>query len=288
MLGWGVGGNHQRHGARSTTNSMNGRPKGTNRRDQGTAGLPKGWQTNYGNGASVNRYFSFGREAGNRFSQSKWERAGLRRYSTLSKRVSKRGVQSERVDNNLPKKLLKLAKYCKNNPNAAISNSLFRDLIRDPKMYQIAYHKLRSNPVNMTPGINPTTLDGMSLDRVHEIIKKLEDGSFEFSPGRRVQIPKADGKTRPLTIAPPRDKIVQEVIRMVLEAIFEPTFSENSHGFRPSRGCHSALRQLRIQFGGASYYLEGDISKCFDSFDHRILMNIIEKKVKDRRFTNLI
>lgn len=101
-------------------------------------------------------------------------------------------------------------------------------------------------------------------------------------------IPKANGKMRPLTVAPPRDKIVQEVLRMILEAIFEPTFSDHSHGFRPSRSCHTALRQVRTQFGAASHYLEGDISKCFDSFDHHTLMNIIESKIKDRRFTALL
>jgi group II intron reverse transcriptase/maturase len=98
----------------------------------------------------------------------------------------------------------------------------------------------------------------------------------------------ANGKMRPLTVAPPRDKIVQEVLRMILEAVFEPTFSDNSHGFRPSRSCHTALRQVKTQFGVASFYLEGDISKCFDSFDHHILMNIIERKIKDRRFTALL
>lgn len=101
-------------------------------------------------------------------------------------------------------------------------------------------------------------------------------------------IPKSNGKMRPLTVAPPRDKIVQEVIRMILEAIFEPTFSTHSHGFRPNRSCHTALRQVKTQFGASSYYLEGDISNCFDSFDHHVLMNIIECKIKDRRFTNLI
>ena len=106
--------------------------------------------------------------------------------------------------------------------------------------------------------------------------------------GRRVMIPKSNGKLRPLTVAPPRDKIVQEVIRMVLEVIYEPVFSPNSHGFRPNRSCHTALRQVKTQFGSASYYLEGDISKCFDSFNHRILMNIIEEKIKDRNFTALI
>jgi len=102
-------------------------------------------------------------------------------------------------------------------------------------------------------------------------------------------IPKADGiSMRPLTIAPPRDKIVQEVMRMILEAIFEPTFLDNSHGFRPNRGCHTALKKIKTLFGAASFLIEGDISKCFDSFDHVILVNLISKKINDQRFIQLI
>jgi len=155
-------------------------------------------------------------------------------------------------------------------------------------MYQIAYSKLKSNPGNMTPGIKPQTLDGISIQWVEETIKAISAKTFNFQPGRRVMIPKSNGKLRPLTVAPPIDKIVPEVIRMVLEVIYEPVFSPNSHGFRPNRSCHTALRQVKTQFGAASYYLEGDISKCFDSFNHRILMNIIEEKIKDRNFTALI
>lgn len=114
----------------------------------------------------------------------------------------------------------------------------------------------------------------------------MKYGSFQFKPGR---IPKAGStKTRPLTIAPPRDKVVQEVMRMILEVIFEPTFSINSHGFRPNRGCHTALRQVKTQFGAATNIIEGDISKCFDSFDHKVLIELIEKRVNDKRFIQLL
>jgi group II intron reverse transcriptase/maturase len=100
--------------------------------------------------------------------------------------------------------------------------------------------------------------------------------------------PKASGGEWPLTVAPPRDKVVQEVMRMILEAIFEPEFSKNSHGFRPNRSCHTALRQILTTFGVASWYIEGDISKCFDSFDHEILIKIIRRRIKDERFIRLI
>ena len=120
------------------------------------------------------------------------------------------------------------------------------------KLFEIAYNRLKSKPGNMTPGITPTTLDGFSLKIINEIIEKLKDESFRFSPGRRVSIPKASGGLRPLTVASPRDKIVQEVMRMILEAIFEPRFSPHSHGFRPGRGCHTALKQIFTTFGVAS------------------------------------
>jgi retron-type reverse transcriptase len=120
------------------------------------------------------------------------------------------------------------------------------------RLYEIAYDKLRSNPGNMTQGINPTTLDGLSFETIDGIINLIKSDKFQFSPGRRTQIPKANGGTRPLTIAPPLDKLVQEVMRMILEAIFEPTFSSHSHGFRTGKGCHTALREVSEQFGVAT------------------------------------
>lgn len=107
-----------------------------------------------------------------------------------------------------------------------------------------AYENIKSKPGNMTPGVTPETLDGLSEEMVQGISGSLRDESFKFSPSRRVQIPKASGGTRPLSVAPPRDKIVQEALRLILEAIFEPLFKDNSHGFRPKRGCHTAMKML--------------------------------------------
>jgi group II intron reverse transcriptase/maturase len=206
---------------------------------------------------------------------------GLRSYSRAATRPE--GT----VKSDAPASLLRLARFAKENPTAKITFNL-NAIMLNPRMFEIAYHKLKSNPGMMTPGINPTTLDGFSHEAIMEIIQELRSGRFRFSPGRRVQIPKANGGLRPLTVAPPRDKIVQEVIRMILEAIFEPTFSDLSHGFRPGRSCHTALRSILTKFGVASWFIEGDISKCFDSFDHEILMKLIEDKIVDRRFTRLI
>jgi group II intron reverse transcriptase/maturase len=161
-------------------------------------------------------------------------------------------------------------------------------LLYDRKLYQIAYDKLKSKPGNMTPGITPTTLDGISLEVIDKIIEEMKLGTFQFQPGRRVNIPKANGKTRPLTIAPPRDKLVQECIRMILESIYESSFSEYSHGFRPNKGCHSALKMMNQKFRVTSWFIEGDISNCFPSIDHDILIQILEERIKDKRLIDLI
>lgn len=121
-------------------------------------------------------------------------------------------------------------------------------LVYNPDLLNTAYNILKSKPGNMTPGIVPETLDGMSQEILLDISNKLQNESFQFKPSRRVYIPKANGGTRPLTIASPLDKIVQQAIKMILEAIFEPIFKDNSHGFRANRSCHTALKEVRRTF----------------------------------------
>lgn len=192
------------------------------------------------------------------------------------------------MENNLPNKYLKLIKFCSNKPSGIKISDIY-DLMLNERMFEIAYHKLKSKPGNMTPGMNPTTLDGVSAAVFRELIESLRNESFQFEPGRRVNIPKSSGGgTRPLTVAPPRDKLVQEVMRMILDAIFEPTFLDISHGFRPNKGCHTALKQVKTHFMGASFFIEGDISKCFPSIDHTRLMEIVGERISDDRFLRLI
>lgn len=229
----------------------------------------------YGNGGSILRFTP----------------KGARMYSCGQTR-KKSGVRlpSELLNEEnlkLPNKFIKLVKVCERKPKNFKVSDIF-DLMFNIRMYEVAYHKLKSKPGNMTPGINPTTLDGVSIEVFQDIINSLKSGQFKFSPGRRVLIPKANGKTRPLTIAPPRDKIVQEVMRMILEAVFEPTFSPNSHGFRSDKSCHSALKQVKTQFGAASFLIEGDISKCFDSFNHNKLIELVKARICDERFIQLL
>lgn len=185
-------------------------------------------------------------------------------------------------------KLLRLREHCNKNPDVHVNLQKIYRLMYDPLLYELAYNKLKSSPGNMTPDITSTILDGMSIKVIEEIIIKLKDNSFKFSPARKVDISKVKRGTRPFTIVPARDKLVKEVMKMILEAIFEPTFSDNNHGFRPNRSCRTALIKIKERFGVATWYIEGNISNFFDSFDQEVLMRIIERKIKDKRFTDLI
>lgn len=190
--------------------------------------------------------------------------------------------------NNVTSKLNYLSELSKKLPKGDPIKMRVSKIIEDPDFLYHAYQNIKSKPGNMTRGSSTTTLDGMSAEILNNIAKKLKTEEFQFSPAKRISIPKASGGTHPLTIAPPRDKIVQEGTRIILEAIFEPHFANESHGFRPNRGCHSALKHIRNQFQPCSWFIEGDISKCFPSIDHNLLMNIIETKILDRKFTKLI
>ena len=184
-------------------------------------------------------------------------------------------------------KLLRLGRICLENPNYIIGDSLYK-LMYNPRLYEIAYNNLISKPENKSPGINPTTLVGLSSETIAKIIDSLKNQTFNFNPGKRIKIPKATGASRHLTIAPPSDKVVLEIIRIILELIYEPTFSNSSHGFRKGKNCHTALKEIRTKFGESSWYIEGDISKCFDSFDHDLLISFLRTKMKDERFIRII
>jgi len=159
-------------------------------------------------------------------------------------------------------------------------------LMLNEELFLAAYHRIKSKPGNMTPGIDKETLDEISLEKIRRIIKSLKDQSFQFKPVRRVLIAKANGKQRPLGIPSPMDKLVQEVMRMILEQLYEPKFSEHSYGFRPGRGCHSALKQI-AKWNGVTWAIEGDIKGYFDNVDHNILANLLKKRINDTRFIDL-
>jgi len=161
-------------------------------------------------------------------------------------------------------------------------------MLYSEELYLIAYNKLYRNQGALTPGSANDTIDGMNLYEIRRIIDDLRQERFRFRPSRRTQIPKKTKGTRPLGIPDFPEKLVQEVMRMILETYYEPRFSDHSHGFRPGRGCHTALTHIKQKFRGTSWFIEGDIKGCFDNIDHDILMSILARDIQDERFLNLI
>jgi group II intron reverse transcriptase/maturase len=166
-------------------------------------------------------------------------------------------------------------------------NDVYRSLYQK-ELYLRAYGKLYSNNGAMTEGVTSETMDGMSLKKIDTIINALRYEKYRWKPVRRVYITKKQGKSRPLGLPTWSDKLLQEVIRSILEAYYELQFSPSSHGFRPKRGCHTALREVMQKGRGTKWFIEGDISACFDKIDHTILLDIIREKFQDNRFVNLI
>ena len=152
----------------------------------------------------------------------------------------------------------------------------------------MAYGNIYSNKGAMTPGTSAETADGMSGDKIHEITELMRYERYRFAPARRIYIPKNNGKLRPLGLPPWSDKLVGEVVRLLLEAYYEPQFSDRSHGFRKGHGCHTALRHIRDSWTGTVWFIEGDISDCFGSLSHDILLRILAEKIHDQRFLRLI
>lgn len=164
---------------------------------------------------------------------------------------------------------------------------LYRYLLRED-VYYMAYKNLYANTGAGTKGTDDDTADGFSEEYVKQTINMLMNGSYEPKPVRRTYIPKSNGKERPLGIPSFRDKLVQEVIRMYIEAIYEPIFSDRSHGFRHNRSCHTALGQITKGFNGVKWFIEGDIKGCFDNINHKVLLELLAKKIKDSKFVNVI
>ncbi len=155
-------------------------------------------------------------------------------------------------------------------------------------LYLTGYAKLYKNQGAMTPGVTEETPDGMSLAKIDAIIQSLKDGTFQWRPARRTYIPKKSGKMRPLGLPTWTDKLVQEVVRMILDAYYEPCFSESSCGFRPGRGCHTALGKVLRQWPATVWFIEGDIAACFDRLNHQVLLDILRKNFHDKPFIRLI
>jgi group II intron reverse transcriptase/maturase len=171
--------------------------------------------------------------------------------------------------------------------NGLPCDELYRQMF-SKSMYLLAYGNIYSNQGAMTPGPGDETADGMSEGKIDAIIAEMRAERYRFSPARRVYIPKKNGKLRPLGLPSWSDKIVGEVVRLLLEAYYEPLFSDRSHGFRKGKGCHTALREIQRTWTGTAWLIEGDISDCFGSIDHEILLGILAEKIRDNRFLRLI
>jgi group II intron reverse transcriptase/maturase len=168
-------------------------------------------------------------------------------------------------------------------PLTRVYRSLFSE-----DLFLLAYDRIGRNKGSLTPGTEDDTADGMSMEVIHRIIEKLRYERFRFRPSRRTQVPKKKGGTRPLGIPNFREKLVQEALRLILEAYYEPRFRDSSHGFRPERGCHTALAHIKSKFKGTAWFIEGDIRGCFDNIDHEMLMGILSRDIRDGRLLNLI
>jgi group II intron reverse transcriptase/maturase len=156
------------------------------------------------------------------------------------------------------------------------------------KLYLTSYGKIYRNAGAMTPGVTEETVDSMSLGKIDTIIEVLRHERYQWEPARRTYIPKRNGKKRPLGMPVWSDKLLAEVIRMILDAYYEPQFSDHSHGFRPGRGCHTALRDIYYNWTGTTWFIEGDIKACFDSFNHELLISTLKDRIHDGRFIQLI
>ncbi len=171
----------------------------------------------------------------------------------------------------------------KRTPLTRVYRSLFSE-----NLYLAAYAKIYKNAGVLTQGTEGETADGMSLAVVRDIIEKIRREQFKFRPSRVIGIPKKSGGIRKLGMPNFVDKLVQEVLRMILAAYYEPRFRDSSHGYRPGRGCHTALKQAQQSFRGAAWFIEGDIKGCFDNLNHEVLMGILSRDIKDGRLLNLI
>jgi retron-type reverse transcriptase len=155
-------------------------------------------------------------------------------------------------------------------------------------LYLTAYGRIYRNKGAMTPGVTDETVDAMSLEKIDAIIDLVRSERYQWQPARRTYIPKKDGRKRPLGLPTWSDKLLAEVIRLILDAYYDGQFSDRSHGFRSGRGCHTALRDIYSTWGGTVWLIEGDISQCFTALDHELLLSTLKAQIHDGRFIHLI
>ncbi len=188
--------------------------------------------------------------------------------STFQPQVLEEKIKTQKIDS-------------PDDPSLTVANVSYKDLW-DIGEYKKAYQEIKSKPGMMTPGVDGTTLDGISLEKITRVVNSIRSGEFQFKPSKRIYIEKANGKKRPIGIPCPMDKLVQRVFLNLLERVYEPVFLNSSHGFRPRRSCHTALREIK-KWTGCTWLIEGDITGFFDNIDHHKLESLLLKKIKDKR-----
>jgi group II intron reverse transcriptase/maturase len=184
-----------------------------------------------------------------------------------------------------PKALLAILSKMTLKPDVKFNN-LFQKLY-NVELWLLAYQSIAAKPGNMTAGTDGKTIDGTGLKLIHEVIEELKASRYVPKPARRVYIPKSNGKQRPLGIPSFRDKLLQTVVKLILEAIYEPKFSDASHGFRPHRSTHTALQEVK-KMNGTRWWIEGDIKSFFDNVQHDTLLRILGQQITDKRFLHLV
>lgn len=182
---------------------------------------------------------------------------------------------------------LSVIRHKSKNNSEWIHEDIFR-ILRKEDIWIAAYEKIKSNKGSLTPGITKETLDGMSLERLKRLQEEVVSETYQFKAVKEIEIPKPDGRKRPLGLPTANDKIVQEVVRMILDAIYEPLFAEESFGFRQGKGTHDALHYVENKFRWTDFVVEGDIKEAYPTIDHNILYEILRKRINDGRFLNLI
>lgn len=260
---------HDKHGIMNTFNTTNGKPKGIRKLINGNAQAPK------------DLLF-------------KKEKHGA---GALQVPLHRKGISGQTVH------FLRLRPYCNcsskgitklrniNNIRSTNPNFVFKrvyNIVLSEDLFILAYQNLKSKKGVMTPGSDGVTPDGFTSKIIHKLVGELKKETFKFKPARRIYIPKSNGGERPLSIPSFQDKLVQEILRIILEAIYEPSFIPYSHGFRKGKSCHTALKDIRVTFAGVKWLMTRDIEKCFDSFNHHKLVSILQKRISDQRFINLI
>jgi len=185
-----------------------------------------------------------------------------------------------------PNTLLAILRTMAQKPEVTF-DKLFQKLY-NVDLWLLAYQGIAPKPGNMTAGVDGKTIDGAGLKLITELIADLKASRYTPHPVRRTYVPKANGKLRPLGIPTFQEKLLQKVVKLILEAIYEPLFSDASHGFRPQRSCHTALEQIKNEMYGVRWWVEGDIKGFFDHVSHNTLITILSKRITDKRFLHLI